>query len=108
LVFYDLCSAFVGTPSNTSKCAIYETPNMMMHPMLAMAPPPPAKPAGPLKHYSGISKNATLSKESSPRIYSPSKKSHADFAAICSSKNESDDSAMSPIAKRIKRNVVMV
>jgi hypothetical protein len=56
-----------------------------------MAPPPPAKPAGHLKHDSGISKKATLSKESLPRIYSPSKKFHADFVAIHSSKSESDE-----------------
>ena len=45
-----------------------------------------------------------LNKHSSPKVYSPAKRSHADFAATSSSKSESEDSVviLSPAVKHLK------
>lgn len=68
-----------------------------------MAPPKKAATKARLKDDSETSQHSTPAKASSPKVYSPAKRRHADFAAA-SSESESEDSVVvvSPAAARLK------
>jgi len=70
--------------------------------LVEMAPPKTTPSQGHPKDDSDELSASNPSKASSPKVFSPAKRNHKDFAAIRSSESEGEDAITSPLAKRLK------